>query len=870
MAADGTFVADVRLENTDEVLQLPIVKGRLKSMLESAVKSVASVGEPVIPSSDDSLEEFLMATGQFFGKDPTKWEELGTPQKNVTEEAGKRYIQSTGQFAGTELHLFTEEPHYDSRLPVREDRPDLNFNIRQAQICTDDEWRMVMDDQPWTSSKRRQHIATYLLAKLEADDSELAEEGCHGFWELSINKDHHMDIHIDRLDALLAKINSPNITVSTTAAAALWGFATSGGCRRCLADLDAVPVMLAAINKTVKMQTIPDESGGEASAEGSQASGTITESMRAKLQQFLLGALAVMLVDRCCRRPYFALENNFHTLFAMCKPMPGYKDSDAQSRRETSAKILTSLIQRDVEARKLLVTSGALKSVLELLNPEGPGSSMVQFCMASLLATLVLDDETMELIRDSGEAPTLFESCLRLLVSVFGKLHDELDRRTNGYYKEGDTAVYDLYLGVRLAEASSQAMWGSAHYCVQTSPVQIAMEQIMSLGIMGRDCVATDQLPLSRVCHCVTATLATLASHPDTADLIMTCPDDIALATMLLLVEVFETEVFECAGHVKASACAGIAFLSCHPIGAEGDECMYGPYRTKLLEMGALGGLLRAALTSVMDEECDMVVQQAAAIGIMYLSTMAGALEPSELAMYSALLMDSDNSEMIEFLMAGMWILLRSPENRRVLGSSFQVNPASGMTSKMMSKLNDAITLHEIHDQAQGKAAALREEQAKIEASKKGGTHKAVPPASPGPGTPPKEGSQASNKNKEGQAGSQRGSQGPSPEPSPDAGDAHQGQEGQAPLQQEEQEQQVEHQQQEGQEQSQEQGAQQQQQQELQQEGKEGQQGGEQGSGDDQVQGQPLGEHEHPQGEGMQQEQQQQQQQQQGQQWHRQ
>eukprot|EP00983_Pelagomonas_calceolata_P113247 1159965-Pelagomonas_calceolata.AAC.4 len=72
-----------------------------------------------------------------------------------------------------------------------------------------------------------------------------------------------------------------------------------------------------------------------------------------------------------------------------------------------------------------------------------------------------------------AQAPTLFESCLRLLVSVFGKLHDELDRRTNGYYKEGDTAVYDLYLGVRLAEASSQAMWGSAHYCVQTSPVQV-------------------------------------------------------------------------------------------------------------------------------------------------------------------------------------------------------------------------------------------------------------------------------------------------------------------------------------------------------------------------------------------------------------
>jgi len=72
------------------------------------------------------------------------------------------------------------------------------------------------------------------------------------------------------------------------------------------------------------------------------------------------------------------------------------------------------------------------------------------------------------------QAPILFESCLCLLVSVFSKLHAELDRRTNGYYKEGDTAVYDLYLGVRLAEASSQAMWGSAHYCVQMTPVNVS------------------------------------------------------------------------------------------------------------------------------------------------------------------------------------------------------------------------------------------------------------------------------------------------------------------------------------------------------------------------------------------------------------
>lgn len=296
-----------------------------------------------------------------------------------------------------------------------------------------------------------------------------------------------------------------------------------------------------------------------------------------------------------------------------------------------------------------------------------------------------------------------------LLTSTLDKLHEELERRNTGYYQIGDTAVFDLHLGVRLAEAAAQAMWGSAHYCVQMEPVQVKMGHIVELGKMGRDCVATDQLPLSRVCHCVTATLATLASHPDTADLIMTCPDDLALSTLMMLVEVFETEVFERAGHVKASACAGIAFLACHPIGAEGDECMHGPYRTKLLEAGAFGALLRAALTSVMDPDCDMIVQQAAAIGVMYLSTMAGEVDASELAMYAALLMDSDNSEMIEFLMAGMWILLRNPANRKILGSSFTPNPASHMARNIMSKLNDAITLHEIHHQAQEKAGMAKQ-----------------------------------------------------------------------------------------------------------------------------------------------------------------
>ena len=47
----------------------------------------------------------------------------------------------------------------------------------------------------------------------------------------------------------------------------------------------------------------------------------------------------------------------------------------------------------------------------------------------------------------------------------------------------------------------------------------------------------------------------------------------------------------------------------------------------------------------------------------------AGAVEPAELAMFAALLTSNSNVAMVEYLMAGMWILLKQPENRKVRSS---------------------------------------------------------------------------------------------------------------------------------------------------------------------------------------------------------
>lgn len=91
----------------------------------------------------------------------------------------------------------------------------------------------------------------------------------------------------------MGKLSSPNIRVSTVASAAVWGLATTGGMRRSMADLDVVPVLVSGLKRTFKMPTHPD---GEAVTDGPD--GMVSEKERALLQRNMLGALAVLLIDR--------------------------------------------------------------------------------------------------------------------------------------------------------------------------------------------------------------------------------------------------------------------------------------------------------------------------------------------------------------------------------------------------------------------------------------------------------------------------------------------------------------------------------------------------------------------------------------------
>ncbi|DBA90981.1 TPA: hypothetical protein ACH3X2_004190 [Trebouxia sp. C0005] len=204
-------------------------------------------------------------------------------------------------------------------------------------------------------------------------------------------------------------------------------------------------------------------------------------------------------------------------------------------------------------------------------------------------------------------------------------------------------------------------------------------------------------VPLGKVAHCLAATLATLASDAAVAQLAMQ-PGSNTVQALLQLITTSDDEAFAGAGHVRAAAATAIAFLACHPIGAKGDECMWGPYREALLEAGALRVLLEAALAPTADDNCRRVLEKAAAVGVMYLCTVAAALDSNCLAMLAEVMGRTSQLDTMEYLMAGMWILLRTPANRALLSTAFDPKKFAGTSHKFAfrSKMKDAIGVHEL------------------------------------------------------------------------------------------------------------------------------------------------------------------------------
>ena len=55
-----------------------------------------------------------------------------------------------------------------------------------------------------------------IQTKIQSGDLVLMEEGCHGLWELSINRDNHADIGIEQMAVLLAMLDEVDVKVGVS------------------------------------------------------------------------------------------------------------------------------------------------------------------------------------------------------------------------------------------------------------------------------------------------------------------------------------------------------------------------------------------------------------------------------------------------------------------------------------------------------------------------------------------------------------------------------------------------------------------------------------------------------------------------------
>jgi hypothetical protein len=73
------------------------------------------------------------------------------------------------------------------------------------------------------------------------------------------------------------------------------------------------------------------------------------------------------------------MEPGLETLFSLSMPLPGYADKAwAAARREAAAKAITSLVQRDHDARMQLMMTGGIQKLLALLDSKVGGTQQQQ------------------------------------------------------------------------------------------------------------------------------------------------------------------------------------------------------------------------------------------------------------------------------------------------------------------------------------------------------------------------------------------------------------------------------------------------------------------------------------------------------------
>jgi len=91
-----------------------------------------------------------------------------------------------------------------------------------------------------------------------------------------------------------------------------------------------------------------------------------------------------------------------------------------------------------------------------------------------------------------------------------------------------------------------------------TEPLEVTQDHVIELGKLGLDCLILSECPadLGRACHCVSATMATLAANEACVRFMMDAPGGSVVRSVLALVEVGSVQEWD----VQLRCCGCWAF----------------------------------------------------------------------------------------------------------------------------------------------------------------------------------------------------------------------------------------------------------------------------------------------------------------------
>lgn len=138
--------------------------------------------------------------------------------------------------------LYYHPPYYDSRIP--------NFCPRRYLIDEQLEWRIITADQPWTEERQREKAAEKMRHLLCGTEPSGILDAAHGFWELSVRKEHHEELCFEErvLHSIVYGVRCGHPEVMARCIACVWNLATTKRTRRRLVAAGLVEALYDAAN----------------------------------------------------------------------------------------------------------------------------------------------------------------------------------------------------------------------------------------------------------------------------------------------------------------------------------------------------------------------------------------------------------------------------------------------------------------------------------------------------------------------------------------------------------------------------------------------------------------------------------------------